>query len=113
MSEGRMDNGVLECRYHGWQFNAKGDCIANPQSDGPARACLTLYPTQVWHTPWQNTQCLLPVHGQISLKHLAAGKASICLLAEYDPRGDNLWVKSQFGDNLDTSLGVGVVFKKQ
>jgi len=47
MSEGRMDNGVLECRYHGWQFNAQGSCIANPQSGRPAKACLDMYPAQV------------------------------------------------------------------
>ncbi len=48
MSEGRMDNGVLECRYHGWQFSAQdGSCIANPQSGRPAKACLDMYPTQV------------------------------------------------------------------
>jgi hypothetical protein len=42
-----MDNGVLECRYHGWQFSSEGSCIANPQSGRPAKACLDMYPTQV------------------------------------------------------------------
>lgn len=49
MSEGRMDNGVLECRYHGWQFSSEGSCIANPQSGRPAKACLDMYPTQLKH----------------------------------------------------------------
>lgn len=51
MSEGRMDNGVLECRYHGWQFSSEGSCIANPQSGRPAKACLDMYPTQVSPLP--------------------------------------------------------------
>ena len=55
MSEGRMDNGVLECRYHGWQFSADGGCVANPQASeaqkagsvGSPTTCLRTFPTQV------------------------------------------------------------------
>ena len=50
LSEGRMDNDVLECRYHGWQFNAKGDCKFSPQSTKVPRACLDMFPAQVRST---------------------------------------------------------------
>eukprot|EP00884_Botryococcus_braunii_P022855 jgi/Botrbrau1/9253/Bobra.180_1s0011.1 len=56
LSDGRIDNGKLECRYHGWVFDADGKCVQNPQADGPAaeattlassRSCLKRYPTRV------------------------------------------------------------------
>ncbi len=37
LSEGRVDEktGNLACSYHGWQFNAQGECTHIPQSDNP------------------------------------------------------------------------------
>jgi len=33
LSEGRINaNGELECPYHGWSFNGRGDCVNLPQS---------------------------------------------------------------------------------
>lgn len=32
LSEGRIQNGNLACNYHGWEFDRKGACLANPQS---------------------------------------------------------------------------------
>lgn len=31
LSEGRLHNGHLACNYHGWEFDVKGNCLANPQ----------------------------------------------------------------------------------
>jgi Rieske [2Fe-2S] domain len=51
-----LDNGKLECRYHGWVFDAEGKCVSNPQADGlraeatvtaSQRSCLKRYPTRV------------------------------------------------------------------
>lgn len=32
LSEGRIQDGHLACNYHGWEFDTKGACLANPQS---------------------------------------------------------------------------------
>ena len=51
MSQGRIVDGLLECPYHGWLFDARsGRCVKIPSlPDGtePTHASLTVYPTQV------------------------------------------------------------------
>jgi phenylpropionate dioxygenase-like ring-hydroxylating dioxygenase large terminal subunit len=47
----RFTRSVLQCAYHGWEFDADGTCVRIPQLDstftpGPS-ACATSYPTQV------------------------------------------------------------------
>ena len=60
LSVGRVQDGQLFCRYHGWGFEGsqEGRCISNPQADGPkaemttmqsSRSCLKTYPSQVSH----------------------------------------------------------------
>ncbi|BAT73643.1 hypothetical protein LR48_Vigan01g050000 [Vigna angularis] len=66
LSEGRIDQwGRLQCVYHGWCFNGKGECKFIPQAppDGPPihtskKACVASYPSSVqndilWF--WPNT----------------------------------------------------------
>lgn len=44
LSLGRLNNGAIECMYHGWQFNRNGDCIEIPairKNDSlPPNACV-------------------------------------------------------------------------
>jgi pheophorbide a oxygenase len=55
LSEGRIDtqHGHLQCAYHGWTFDSRGQCVSIPQSDkralAPPRACVTSYPTTIMH----------------------------------------------------------------
>lgn len=42
LSEGRIQNGNLACNYHGWEFDRKGACLANPQV-GPLLPCCILH----------------------------------------------------------------------
>ena len=42
LSEGRIQNGNLACNYHGWEFDRKGACLANPQV-GPLLPCCRLH----------------------------------------------------------------------
>ena len=50
LSEGRLQDGRLECRYHGWQFGADGTCQHIPQwpkgRPRPEAACLKRYPVE-------------------------------------------------------------------
>lgn len=49
LSQGRVADGRIECRYHGWQFGGSGECLRVPsQKDEvriPARASATKRPT--------------------------------------------------------------------
>ena len=44
LSTGRMGQGIIECQYHGWQFDLNGQCVKIPQlepdDDIPQRACV-------------------------------------------------------------------------
>lgn len=55
LSEGRIDekSGNLMCSYHGWEFDAKGECRRIPQADRPEliaknsrNLCATVYPSR-------------------------------------------------------------------
>ncbi len=44
LSLGRLNNGLVECMYHGWQFNSRGDCTLIPalkqNVKPPPKACV-------------------------------------------------------------------------
>lgn len=49
LGDGRVANGCLACPYHGWQFDANGQCVLipamGPEVRPPRRARLDSYPT--------------------------------------------------------------------
>jgi len=50
LSEGRIDpaTGTLECPYHGWQFNATGDCTVIPEGGAIDHRCdAIVYPCAI------------------------------------------------------------------
>ncbi|GKY93747.1 hypothetical protein MPSEU_000341800 [Mayamaea pseudoterrestris] len=59
LSEGRIENNLLQCAYHGWEFDESGSCVRIPQigaslresQSSPAlaspRACATSFPVCV------------------------------------------------------------------
>eukprot|EP01023_Acetabularia_acetabulum_P045562 TRINITY_DN4626_c0_g1_i1.p1 TRINITY_DN4626_c0_g1~~TRINITY_DN4626_c0_g1_i1.p1 ORF type:complete len:530 (-),score=73.31 TRINITY_DN4626_c0_g1_i1:1081-2670(-) len=77
LSEGRIEtDGTLQCAYHAWRFNAKGECVKIPQAEaemadklcGNEKGCANVYPTQekygllwVWGESGKNAslECLL------------------------------------------------------
>eukprot|EP00877_Chromochloris_zofingiensis_P009253 jgi/Chrzof1/4581/Cz14g19030.t1_PAO3[v5.2] len=110
LSEGRIhSDGTLMCSYHGWTFNADGNCTNIPQISDPkalatacssSRACVKKYPTQVsqgliwvwadasaesWLTAPGSTPSVLPAE-------LASG--------EYDVKGP--WFQRDAPLSLDT-----------
>eukprot|EP00741_Cyanophora_paradoxa_P010126 tig00020510_g9801.t1 len=49
LSDGRLEGPLLECGYHGWQFDGSGRCARIPQLEAGAainqrRACVAAYP---------------------------------------------------------------------
>ena len=49
LSEGRVRDGTIECPYHGWRFDAAGDCVAVPgcEISHPYAAKLSATPVRV------------------------------------------------------------------
>eukprot|EP00596_Hydrurales_sp_CCMP1899_P003925 CAMPEP_0119036086 /NCGR_PEP_ID=MMETSP1177-20130426/3553_1 /TAXON_ID=2985 /ORGANISM="Ochromonas sp, Strain CCMP1899" /LENGTH=449 /DNA_ID=CAMNT_0006995367 /DNA_START=209 /DNA_END=1555 /DNA_ORIENTATION=- len=51
LSEGSVENGQIECLYHGWKFDKSGDCVKIPQllpdAKIPKQACVKMYSTAI------------------------------------------------------------------
>ena len=43
---GRVRNGQLVCPFHGYEYDATGQCVATPYAEPPKTARLRVYPTQ-------------------------------------------------------------------
>ena len=62
LSEGRIEQGRLQCGYHGWEFEGCGKCTRIPQMSSPSipRRCNSnSYPVQtcnsiIWMWPWDD-----------------------------------------------------------
>lgn len=72
LSLGRVSNGQLECRYHGWRFGRSGACVKIPtheqnkqipvSANANKRECKDLYDT-IWIYPIQcSSQDIPPFH---------------------------------------------------
>ncbi len=49
LGEGKIVDDCVQCPYHGWRYNQKGECVlipALPEDTPPARAKVDSYPTQ-------------------------------------------------------------------
>ncbi len=72
LSEGRIQNGNLACNYHGWEFDRKGACLANPQV-GPVLPCCSLHWLRMLDTGPPNrimvNQILLSARWDLSDRH--------------------------------------------
>lgn len=46
LSRGSLKDGIIQCSYHGLQFNGEGRCVHNPHGNGtiPKAACVPAYP---------------------------------------------------------------------
>ena len=46
LHQGKLDDGILSCPYHGLAFDSTGACVRNPHGSGriPERSTLTTYP---------------------------------------------------------------------
>ncbi|MCB1687678.1 MAG: Rieske 2Fe-2S domain-containing protein [Halioglobus sp.] len=72
LSTGRMGQGIIECQYHGWQFDLNGKCLKIPQLEPhkeiPQRACVDSFQVRVvqglvwfWYgTPGQDSTDDIP-----------------------------------------------------
>ena len=77
LSMGRVDNGNLECPYHGWQFSTGGQCVkvpAVPDFKPPASQCVKAFEVQeayglVW-VRLESSDSQLPLFAAESDEHL-------------------------------------------
>ncbi len=78
LSEGRVDRGnnVIQCSYHGWEFNSSGQCCRIPQADAAmeraalssTRSVVASYPVYVENQilfvwPWQED--IMSIAGEV------------------------------------------------
>eukprot|EP00884_Botryococcus_braunii_P002003 jgi/Botrbrau1/11803/Bobra.0224s0009.1 len=101
MSVGRLDQGVLECRSHGWAFDGTGKCIRNPQAETEKarattckskRSCLRTFPTMVV----DELLFVFPQEGEVPPEH-AAGPTL--------PEKDSSW--GSWGTWTSTAFPIG------
>lgn len=84
LSGGRVVEGKLQCPYHGWEFNAEGQCVYIPSLTEaekiPSTACTRTYPlieqdgyVWVWvgdHAPEGKLPFKLPHQGEAGWAHM-------------------------------------------
>ena len=76
LSRGKLVDGVIECPYHGLQFNATGACVNNPHGPIPAAAKVASFP-------------LLEKHGMIWIWMGEAEAADPALLPDFSVMADH------------------------
>lgn len=91
LSMGRVENGHLECPYHGWQFASGGQCTkvpALPEFTPPPRQCVKSFEVQEAHgLVWvrlEGGESLLPVfaaEGDAHLRKLNCGPYDVAASA--------------------------------
>lgn len=100
LSLGKVHEGLLQCPYHGLQFNSVGQCVLNPHTPGPVDASIRIrtYPVRLKHAAiwiWMGQrdpdELLIPDFSYISNTeryHTVTGV--IPLAANYALMNDNL-----------------------
>ena len=76
LSRGKLADGVIECPYHGLQYNTSGTCVHNPHGPIPAAARVASYP-------------LLEKHGMIWIWMGEAAAADPALLPDFSVMADH------------------------
>ncbi|MBU4611689.1 aromatic ring-hydroxylating dioxygenase subunit alpha [Achromobacter sp. GG226] len=100
LSMGKLSGDVIECAYHGLQFDCSGRCTKNPHGDGkiPAAAQVRSYPVEdrhgmlwIWMGEEAADPALIPDY---SVLDAAAGyqvtRGCIHIAANYELMGENL-----------------------
>jgi phenylpropionate dioxygenase-like ring-hydroxylating dioxygenase large terminal subunit len=98
---GRLRGDVIECGYHGLQFDCSGACVKNPHGDGkiPAAAKVKSYPVVDRHTllwvwmgePAEADPSLIPDYSLLDNKDgFVTSRGYIVMNAGYELMGENL-----------------------
>ena len=86
LSEGRVEsNGVLQCAYHGWEFNKNGTCVRIPQIDDSGQSLAAVHNPRAWATSFpicvkQGLVWIFPTPDNDAL----AASTDLLLIAELD-----------------------------
>jgi len=88
LSMGRVSGGRLECAYHGWQFDGRGQCVAIPALPGfvpPATHAASGYPVRVaFGLAWlrlQNSNEAIPVIDGVPERQVTCGPFDVATSA--------------------------------
>jgi len=118
LSGGTLQEGVIQCRYHGLTFDGTGTCVRNPHGPIPKAACVRAYPVRerdrllwIWMgDPQQADERLIPDFGAI------AAAAEHAMFRGYLPTAcdtmllvDNIMDLSHVDYLHPTTLGSGAI----
>lgn len=100
LSMGTIVNGVVQCAYHGLEFNGKGACHRNPHGDGriPRGAVVRSFPVLERHSviwiwmgePDRADAALIPDFSSMDPETRWVGKDYLHAKAEYQLETDNI-----------------------
>ena len=114
LSRGRIVGDLIECGYHGLQFDSSGACVRIPAQDTiPARACVRSYPIVErygWVWIWMGeaaraTPASIPDFHQLSDPAYAATGGTNEIEANYELVNDNLLDLSHVGYVHESTIG--------
>ncbi len=100
LSMGKVHNDVIQCPYHGLQFNGEGKCVHNPHGSGriPPTARVQGFPVlekynAVWvwmGDPAQADPACLPEFDFMDTEYHACGAGYLHIDANYELESDNI-----------------------
>ena len=98
LSMGKLDNCVVQCPYHGLQFNDQGDCVHNPQGPISKRAQVRHFPTLekycaiwVWLGDAEKADpSLLPDFSHMDSEEFYIGMGYLYIEGNYELESDNI-----------------------
>lgn len=100
LSMGKLCNGVVQCPYHGLQFDGAGACVHNPHGDGaiPKAAMVRSFPVVerysaiwIWLGEAERADAsLIPDFGFLDPEHWAVGTGHMAIDGHYELETDNI-----------------------
>ena len=114
LSRGRIVGDLIECGYHGLQFDASGACVRIPAQDTiPTRACVKSYPVverHGWVWLWMGeaaraTPATVPDFHRLDDPAFAATGDTNEIAANYELVNDNLLDLSHVGYVHGSTIG--------
>lgn len=100
LSKGKLEDGIIQCPYHGLKFNGDGQCVHNPHGEGhiPPRAVVQSFPVLekyfaiwVWMgDPDKADAALLPEFEFMEEETHRAGSGYLKIEADYRLEIDNI-----------------------
>lgn len=98
LSRGERCKDVIECAYHGLQFNLEGECVFNPHGNISSRAKVQAYPVEERHmlvwiwmgNPELSDAALIPALDGLDPERFAINRGYMYTPVNYEYMSDNI-----------------------